>query len=80
MTSIPLVNRPRATFLSAELGFLGVEMNTRMHQDAEPGADLSHLPSPAASAPAFARLVEDEPGSVLRFEAQRMTAQLEPIS
>jgi NAD(P)-dependent dehydrogenase (short-subunit alcohol dehydrogenase family) len=74
--------------LAAELAGTGVraflvdpgEMNTRMHQDAEPGADLSRLPSPAVSAPAFARLVEDEPGAVLRFEAQSMTGQMEPVS
>jgi NAD(P)-dependent dehydrogenase (short-subunit alcohol dehydrogenase family) len=74
--------------LAAELAGTGVraflvdpgEMNTRMHQDAEPGADLSHLPSPAVSAPAFARLVEDEPAAFGRFEAQRMTAQMEPVS
>ena len=74
--------------LAVELAGTGVraflvdpgDMNTRMHQDAEPGADLSHLPSPVVSAPAFARLVEDEPGPALRFEAQRMSAQLEPVS
>jgi hypothetical protein len=29
VTSIPLVSLTRATFLSAEFGFFGVEVNTR---------------------------------------------------
>jgi NAD(P)-dependent dehydrogenase (short-subunit alcohol dehydrogenase family) len=36
------------------------DMNTAMHQEAEPGADLSGLPAPAESAPAFVRLVEED--------------------
>lgn len=74
--------------LAAELADTGVrvyivdpgEMNTRMHQDAEPGVDLSHLPPPAASAPAFVRLVEGEAAAFGRFAAQRMTAAPEPVS
>src|SRR3954465_15949113 len=31
VTSIPLVSRTRATFRSAEFGFLGVEVYTRVH-------------------------------------------------
>jgi hypothetical protein len=31
VTSMPLVNRTRATFLSAEFGFLGVVVYTRVH-------------------------------------------------
>src|SRR5688572_30931553 len=31
VTSIPLVNRTRATFRSAEFGFFGVCVNTRTH-------------------------------------------------
>jgi NAD(P)-dependent dehydrogenase (short-subunit alcohol dehydrogenase family) len=73
--------------LAAELDGTGVraylvdpgEMNTRMHQDAEPGVDLSHLPLPEVSAPAFVRLVEDEPASG-RFAAQRMSAAAEAVS
>jgi NAD(P)-dependent dehydrogenase (short-subunit alcohol dehydrogenase family) len=68
--------------LAAEIAGTGVrayivdpgEMNTRMHQDAEPGVDLSHLPSPRAAAPAFVRLVEDETASFGRFSAQQMPA------
>jgi len=56
------------------------EMNTRMHKDAEPGVDLSHLPPPAASAPAFVRLVEDETRAFGRFSAQHMTAVTERVS
>lgn len=73
--------------LAAELAGTGVrtyivdpgEMNTRMHQDAEPGVDLSHLPSPAVSAPAFVRLVENEQAAFGRFHAQRMPAQPERV-
>lgn len=66
--------------LAAELAGTGVrvyvvdpgEMNTRMHQDAEPGVDLSHLPPPAVPAPAFVRLVEDEPADFGRFVATQL--------
>jgi len=51
------------------------EMNTRMHQLAEPGADLSHLPSPATSAPAFVKLVEEESRRFARVEAQKIALQ-----
>jgi len=47
------------------------EMNTQMHQEAEPGIDLSHLPSPDAVAPAFVRVLEDEPQE-LRLQAQQL--------
>jgi hypothetical protein len=49
-------------------------MNTQMHRDAEPGVDLSHLPAPAVSAPAFVRLVEDETAPFARIEAQELPA------
>jgi NAD(P)-dependent dehydrogenase (short-subunit alcohol dehydrogenase family) len=74
--------------LAAELDGTGVrayvvdpgEMNTRMHQDAEPGVDLSHLPPPEVSAPAFVRLVEDEHAAFGRFAAQQMAPLAEAIS
>lgn len=70
--------------LAAELERSGIrvyvvdpgEMNTQMHREATPGVDLSHLPGPEASAPAFVRLVEDEPGSFGRFEAQNLASLL----
>ena len=46
-----------------------------MHKLAEPGVDLSDLPGPAASAPAFVRLVEDAPASG-RFQAQELLASV----
>ena len=67
--------------LAAELEGSGVrvyvvdpgDMNTAMHRDAEPGVDLSHLPPPSLSAPAFVRLVEQETAPAGRFAAQQMT-------
>ncbi len=48
------------------------EMNTQMHREADPGADLSRLPPPDVSAPAFVRLVEEETAPFGRFAAQVM--------
>lgn len=64
--------------LAAELEGTGVrvyvvdpgDMDTTMHRLAEPGVDLSHLPGPAASAPAFAWLVEHEAAPFARVLAQ----------
>jgi len=47
------------------------DMDTHMHRLAEPGADLSHLPHPAAVAPAFAQLLDD-PRPYARLEAQKL--------
>jgi NAD(P)-dependent dehydrogenase (short-subunit alcohol dehydrogenase family) len=63
--------------LTAELEGSGVrvyvvdpgDMNTRMHEEAEPGVDLGHLPGPAVPAPAFVFLVEEETAVFLRVEA-----------
>lgn len=68
--------------LAAELEGAGIrvyvvdpgDMNTQMHQEAEPGVDLSNLPGPEASAPAFVRLVEEETAPFGRFTAQQMAA------
>lgn len=68
--------------LAAELEGSGVrvyvvdpgDMNTRMHEEAEPGVDLSRLPSPAVSAPAVVSLVEEETAAFRRVEAQALPA------
>jgi NAD(P)-dependent dehydrogenase (short-subunit alcohol dehydrogenase family) len=65
--------------LAAELEGSGVrvyvvdpgDMNTQMHREAEPGVDLSGLPGPEVSAPAFLRLLEETAESG-RFEARKL--------
>jgi NAD(P)-dependent dehydrogenase (short-subunit alcohol dehydrogenase family) len=66
--------------LAAELEGSGVrvyivdpgDMNTQMHQEAEPGVDLSHLPGPEVSAPAIVRLIGHATAPFGRFEAQAL--------
>lgn len=48
------------------------DMNTEMHQLAEPGVDLSHLPGPEVPAPVFVHLVEEETAPSGRFEAMKL--------
>ncbi len=68
--------------LAAELEATGIrvyvvdpgDMNTKMHQRAEPGVDLTHLPDPDVPAPAFVRLVEDEGLPPGRYEAMKLIA------
>jgi NAD(P)-dependent dehydrogenase (short-subunit alcohol dehydrogenase family) len=67
--------------LAAEIESSGVrvyvvdpgDMNTAMHQAAEPGVDLSHLPGPEIVAPAFVQLL-DETAPFGRFEGQRLVS------
>jgi hypothetical protein len=46
-------------------------MDTAMHRAAEPGVDLSHLPTPDRVAPVLVRLLDEE-APFGRFEAQRL--------
>ncbi len=70
--------------LAAELEGSGIrvyvvdpgDMNTQMHQDAEPGVDLSNLPDPEAVAPAFVRLLD----ATAPFERMQASALLTPSS
>jgi len=48
------------------------DMNTAMHELAEPGVDLSHLPGPLPSAHAIVRLLESDSPAFGRFEAQSL--------
>lgn len=70
--------------LAAELEGTGItiyavdpgDMNTQMHRDAEPGADLSELPTPDKVAPGFVRLVLEGKSSG-RFTAQDLMAEVQ---
>ncbi len=51
------------------------DMNTQMHREAEPGADLSHLPEPEVIAPVLVQIIEQEHAPFGRFEAQALLAR-----
>jgi NAD(P)-dependent dehydrogenase (short-subunit alcohol dehydrogenase family) len=65
--------------LAAELEDTGVrvyvvdpgDMDTAMHRAAEPGVDLSELPTPDRVAPAFVQLLDDS-ATFARYEAQTL--------
>lgn len=52
------------------------DMNTEMHHIAEPGVDLSGLPHPSVSAPAFVYLVERETAPFARVKAQELVGSI----
>ena len=51
------------------------EMNTQMYREAEPGADVSHLPGADAAAAALVDLVARQTAPSGRFELRRWAAQ-----
>ncbi|MGE0493053.1 MAG: SDR family NAD(P)-dependent oxidoreductase [Vulcanimicrobiota bacterium] len=65
LTRTLAAEHPRLRFYLVDPG----DMNTQMHQEAEPGVDLSHLPSPESVAPFFLQLITERPDQ-LRLEAQ----------
>ena len=52
------------------------DMNTEMHQLAEPGVDLSDLPHPSVAAPAFVYLVERETAPFARVKARELVGSI----
>lgn len=58
-SAILALEEPALTVWAVDPG----DMRTQMHADAEPGADLSDLPLPAAVVPAFTRLLDTSPAS-----------------
>ncbi|MGH3424692.1 MAG: SDR family NAD(P)-dependent oxidoreductase [Nocardioidaceae bacterium] len=71
MTAILATEQRSVTAYALDPG----DMRTRMHQDAEPGEDLSGLPAPATVVPAVLRLLELRPPSG-RFRAGDLTETL----
>jgi hypothetical protein len=63
------VEHPELRVYSVDPG----DMNTRMHQEAYPGEDISDRPPPEASTPGILRLVEGELPSG-RYRASELAA------
>ncbi len=51
-------------------------MNTQMHRDAEPGADLSALPHPGEVAPAIVDAIDRAASGFTRLQAQALAASI----
>jgi NAD(P)-dependent dehydrogenase (short-subunit alcohol dehydrogenase family) len=59
LTAVLAVEEPRLRVYAVDPG----DMNTRMHQEAFPGEDISDRPPPEASVPGLLELVEGEQAS-----------------
>lgn len=71
LTATLAVEEPTLRFLSVDPG----DMNTRMHQEAFPGEDISDRPDPSTVAPAIVALVEgDSPSG--RYRASEVAATI----
>ena len=69
LTAVLAVERPDLRVYAVDPG----DMNTRMHQEANPGEDISDLPSPRESVPGLLRLLEaDVPSG--RYRAAELAA------
>jgi NAD(P)-dependent dehydrogenase (short-subunit alcohol dehydrogenase family) len=56
LTNVLAAEHPELKVYAVDPG----DMNTQLHQDAEPGEDLSHLPPPEESVPGLLVLIEGE--------------------
>jgi NAD(P)-dependent dehydrogenase (short-subunit alcohol dehydrogenase family) len=56
------------------------DMNTRMHQDAFPGEDISDRPSAASRVPGIVRLVEEQPPSGRYRVGDLLAAELQEVT
>ncbi len=69
LSRVVAVERPEVRVYWVDPG----DMNTRMHQDAYPGEDISDRPPPGASVPGIMRLVVERPPSG-RYQARSLAA------
>ena len=56
LTAVLAAEHPELRIFAVDPG----DMNTRMHQDAFPGEDISDRPAPAASVPGLLALIEGD--------------------